>query len=369
MEITKEASLHRRGRFRKITSVAVAGGAIALLVACAGGAPSATPDATSDATTVTDAGPGEAPSTITGTPLEGKVIGVISAGPIEYYTTSQQSAKLAVEALGGTVIEYDSAFDPTKEVANVQAAITQQVDGMIVIPLSTAGTETALNLLADADIPVVMIYGWDTTGAFADKAAGFVQVDFYEYGKLIGEGFKALVPDGPVAIIQGQAGRDEILQASRGFREGYGNDAAIVEEIPANWNRQLAFETTNTIMTAHPDLKGIYVQNDDMAIGAATALGDKISDVIVGSMNGSPEGLDQQRAGTIRVMAQNSIPVESSMAVRILSYAMEGYTTVWSTKPCSPPLRLVEDPNAQDNFTWVPSAALITEGLNTACIG
>jgi ABC-type sugar transport system substrate-binding protein len=68
---------------------------------------------------------------------------------------------MAVEQLGGTVIEYDSAFDPTKEQTNVRAAITQNVDGVIMIPLSTAGTKTSLELLNAANIPAVMLYGWD----------------------------------------------------------------------------------------------------------------------------------------------------------------------------------------------------------------
>jgi hypothetical protein len=84
-------------------------------------------------------------------------------------------------------------------------------------------------------------------------------------------------------------------------------------------------------------------------------------------MNGSPSGLEEQKNGNIDVMAQNSVPVEASIAVRILAYAMQGYTSVWSTKPCSPPLRLVVDPNASDNFTWVITPELITQGLNTAC--
>lgn len=258
--------------------------------------------------------------------------------------------------------KYDSAFDPTTELANVRTAITQGVDGIIIIPLSTAGEQTELELLEEAGIPAVMLYGWDPS--FEDMAAGFVQVDFFEYGKLIGEQFKELVPDGPVAIIQGQPGRNEILEGSNGFREGFGNDDVIVEELPANWSRQTAFEVTQTILTEHPDLAGIYVMNDDMAIGAVTALGDKISDVVVGSMNGSPEGLQAVEDGTISVMAQNSIPIESAQAVRILAYAIQGLVS--QPKPCFTPIQIV-DLESPDLMTWEVTPELIEEGLNTPC--
>jgi ribose transport system substrate-binding protein len=301
------------------------------------------------------------PSTISGTPLAGKTIALVSGGPIEYYTTSLAASKMAVEQLGGTVIEYDSAFDPTKEQANVRTAITQQVDGLIMIPLSTAGTETALDLLNAANIPAVMLYGYDSS--FVDKAAGFVQVDFFEYGKIVGEQFKQLVPEGPIAIILGQEGRNEVKQGSDGFREGFGNDAVIVDEIPANWDRQAAFETTQTLMTAHPDLKGIYVQNDDMAIGAVTALGDKISEVVIGSMNGSPSGIEEFAKVNFKALSQNSIPIESAQAVRILSYAINGQASL--PKPCYTPIQnYVPGPDA---LTWAITPELVTEGLNTPC--
>jgi ribose transport system substrate-binding protein len=270
---------------------------------------------------------------------------------------------MAVEQLGGTVIEYDSAFDPTKEQTNVRAAITQNVDGVIMIPLSTAGTKTSLELLNAANIPAVMLYGWDPS--FENLAAGFVQVSFFDYGRLVGEEFKKLVPNGPVAIILGQEGRNEVLDGAKGFREGFGNDGAIVEEIAANWDRQKAFEATKTIMTAHPDLKGLYVQNDDMAIGAVNALGDKVKDVVIGSMNGSPEGIDQYTQGNFKVLAQNSIPIESSQAVRILAYAIGGQASL--PKPCYTPIQIYV-PGSPDALTWAITPELITKGLNTPCV-
>jgi ABC-type sugar transport system substrate-binding protein len=207
-----------------------------------------------------------------------------------------------------------------------------------------------------------MVYGWDP--GLLDKAAGFVQVNFFDYGKLVGQGMKKLIPSGDVAIITGQPGRAEIKQGSDGFREGFGDNSRVVAEVPGNWSRQKAFDQTKSLMTKYPNLKGLYVQNDDMAIGAVKALGPKIKDVVVGSMNGSPEGLKEFEQGNIKVLSGNSIPIEEGQAVRYLASAING--TMLEPRVCYTQIGLVEDASTWD-MTWVPSTELVDKGIQQPC--
>lgn len=297
-------------------------------------------------------------------PLDGKTIAFVNAGPLEYYEFSEQAAKMAVEELGGTFKAYNSNFDVQEEQAQVRNAITQGADGVMIIPLSTAGEATSLNALEAAGIPAVMIYGWDPP--LLDKAAGFNQVNFFDYGKLVGEEMAKIVPpDGDVAIITGLPGRAEIPQGSNGFREGFGDDARVVAEVPGDWSRQKAFDQTKTLITKYPNLKGIFAQNDDMGVGVVQALGPKVKDVAVGSMNGSPIGLEMLEQGKFKVLAGNSIPIEEGQAVRYIASAING--TLLDPRVCFTPIGLIEDPATWD-MTWVPSPELVKEGLETPCV-
>jgi ribose transport system substrate-binding protein len=296
--------------------------------------------------------------------LDGKQIGFVNAGPLEYYDFSEESAKLAVEELGGTFKAYNSNFDVQEEQAQVRNAITQGADGVIIIPLSTAGVATDLNLLKQAGIPGVMVYGWDPPQL--DNAAGFVQVNFFDYGKIVGEEMAKIVPDdGDVAIITGLPGRAEIPQGSAGFKDGFGDDSRVVAEVPGDWSRQKAFDQTKTLMTKFPNLKGIFAQNDDMGVGVVQALGPKIDDVAVGSMNGSPIGLDMLEQGKFSVEAGNSIPIEEGQAVRYVASAINDIAL--EPKVCYTDIALVEDVDTWDK-TWVPSSALAQEGLEEPCV-
>ena len=73
-----------------------------------------------------------------GMSLDGKTIAFIQTGNIEYYEYGRQGAQMAIKQLGGKTKVYQSQFDAQKELANVQAAITQQADGVVLFPLSSA---------------------------------------------------------------------------------------------------------------------------------------------------------------------------------------------------------------------------------------
>lgn len=352
-----------RSNLRRWMLGACAAAAITGLAAC-GGDDEKKPAAAADTPATTEQAAARTPAEIVaGKPLEGKTIAFISGAPIEYYTLSAKSATMAIEQLGGTAKVLNSNGDPQKELANVQTAITQGVDGLIMIPLSTAGEKAELQQLANAKIPAVMLYGHDKT--LEEYGDGFVQVDFEEYGRIVGEQMKKVVPEGDVAIITGLPGRAEVPQGSAGLRAGFGDDDRIVAEVPGDWDRQKAFAQTKSLMTKYPDLKGLMVQNDDMAIGAITALGSKTDQVAVSSMNGSPEGFAAFKAGKIKVLAGNSVPIEAGQAVRYLVNAMAGNQN--QPKLCFTQTQILDPDDAEAAKAWLPTPELIATGLEKPC--
>jgi len=350
-----------RTSVRRTMLGACAVASVVALSACGSSSSSSTSSPAAASSTASANAPASS-TTISGQPLKGKTIALISAAPLEYYNYSAKAAQLAVEALGGTVKNYQSNGNPQTELANVQTAITQGVNGVVEIPISTAGERTELQNLKNAHIPAVMLYGYDPS--LANDAAGFVEVNFGNYGELVGKAMSKVVPTGQVAIITGLPGRGEVPAGTAGLEAGFGNTSRVVSVVPGNWDRQKAFSQTQSLMTKYPNLKGIMVQNDDMAIGTVQALGSKINQVAVSSMNGSPEGIAMLKAGKFKVLAGNSIPVESSQAVRYLANAISGKST--SPKLCNTPIS-IDTPTEITSKGWVPTPALIKEGLQTPC--
>ena len=67
-------------------------------------------------------------------------------------------------------------------------------------------------------------------------------------------------------------------------------DMKMVAQQSANWDQAEALAKTQTILQAHPDIKGIIAGNDTMALGAQAALDAAgKTDVVVVGFDGSPD--------------------------------------------------------------------------------
>jgi ribose transport system substrate-binding protein len=296
-------------------------------------------------------------------PLDGKTIAYIETGPIPYYEYTKQGIEQAAEQLGGTAKTYNSNFDPQKELANVQSAITQKVDGIVLEPLSAATTKAALRLTNRAEIPTVVLYGYSED--LEDEAAGFQQTNFADTGGAAGKELKRLVPSGDVAVITGTQGRGDAEGFTAGFKETFGDDSRIVAVVDGDYDRQKAFKAAQDIITKHPDLKGMFVHNEDMSLGVLQALGGKAKDVAIVTQNGSPEGLEAVREGRIKATVAWSPSAEGAMAVRALGEAVAGEEP--AQKLCLTPFVISTPDDPDDSVPWPPTSETIGEALETPC--
>ena len=298
----------------------------------------------------------------TAKPLSGKTIAYVQTASYDYYIYGTKGAQLAVKQLGGKTKVYNSNGDPQKELANVQDAITQKVDGIVLFPLSLASEKSALRLAEKAKIPVAVLYGYNP--ALAKKAVSFQQVDLGKYGKAIGVTARKLLPSGPLAIITGLKGRGDAEAYAAGFRAGFADNSRIVDELDGKWSRQEALKAAQDIITKHPDLKGLFVENEDMAAGAISGLGSKAGQVKVFAMNGSPAGLVLLKKKKIAATVGLSPSAEAAMAIKSLSNAIAGVPG--GRKLCNTPFA-VNLPAKVRSVPWPPSSATIAKALKTAC--
>jgi ribose transport system substrate-binding protein len=95
----------------------------------------------------------------------------------------------------------------------------------------------------------------------------------------------------------------------------------VVAQVPGDWNRQKTQHAAQDLITAHPDLKALYIENEDMAIGAILALkrAGKLSQVMVVSCNGAPYGLEAIGNGEIQASNTCSPALEAVMGLRVLT--------------------------------------------------
>lgn len=158
----------------------------------------------------------------------------------------------------------------------VESFVTQKMD---VIVLAPADSKAMVAPVARAIKAGVTVVNFDVAlDQAAMKKAGlnlaFIGPDNRAGAKLAGDALvKAIGPGAKVVIIEGNPGADNAQQRKAGFmdsvKEGKLN---VVASRTAMWETEEANKVFTNILTANPDIKGVMVANDSMAVGVAKAL-------------------------------------------------------------------------------------------------
>ena len=124
-----------------------------------------------------------------------------------YYKYGFDGAQMMADKMGVDLLGYISDMKAERELASIEDAITQKVDGIVLMSVSATSLASSLNKAQEAGIPVYMLFGYNKD--LMDKMVGTVQADCNLSGATIGEWVAKNIPEGEVAVIMGQPGRGD----------------------------------------------------------------------------------------------------------------------------------------------------------------
>lgn len=188
-----------------------------------------------------------------------------------FWAAVEKGAKDAGTALGVevTVLAPPAESDVPAQIAQIEDALTQGYTGIALAPTDPAALAPVVQQALDKGVKVVFI---DTKGENAGVT--FIGTNNEAGAKLAGDYLcQNLKAGDKVAILQG------IITQSTGKARADGAKAAVtacglnlVAEIPAEWDKAKGQAAMEDILTKHPDLKGVFGSNDNMALGAVEAI-------------------------------------------------------------------------------------------------
>jgi ABC-type sugar transport system substrate-binding protein len=200
----------------------------------------------------------------------------------------------------------NSENDVSKLTANVQTLLSQGAKGIVMAPQDTAAIAPTLAQLKTKKVPVVTIDTRPDTGdvfmvvradnrAYGTKACQFLGT------KMAGKGAVVML-QGDVASING---RDR----TEAFNECMKKDFSGIKVYgqPSKWDGALAASQLQTVLAAHSDVRGVYMQSSFALAGTLQVLKQKglnlpatdPKHVFIVSNDGIPEELKDIKAGTI----------------------------------------------------------------------
>jgi galactofuranose transport system substrate-binding protein len=210
-------------------------------------------------------------------------------------TTSMQDE---AAARGWQLVYTDAAGSAAKQVADVNSMIAQGVDLIFLAPREEKPLIPAIMAAKGAGIPVILLdRNVDQTLAKAgEDYVCFIGSDFIEEGKRVADWLVANA-GGKSKIIQleGTTGSSPANDRKKGFDDVMAANAGftILASQTGDFARDKGRQVAETLLQAHPDADVIYAHNDEMAIGAISAIeaAGKVAgkDVMILSIDGGRE--------------------------------------------------------------------------------
>jgi inositol transport system substrate-binding protein len=197
----------------------------------------------------------------------------------------------------------DGQRSSPKETADVEAAITKGVDGIVISPNDADALAPGLQEAVDAKVPVVTI---DRRVNKVPGILGHVGADNVKGGEAQAELIEKLYPNGcTVMNLQGQSGSSPAIDRNKGLHDVLDkakDKYKIVFEDTAGFDRAKGLSMTESALASMqkpPDV--IVCANDDMALGALEALKGRnlVGKVKLIGFDALPEALGQIKAGNM----------------------------------------------------------------------
>lgn len=228
-----------------------------------------------------------------------KVVLAVSTLNNPFFVELRDGAQAAATAAGLQLNIVDAQNDSATQANQLATAASSGAKLVIVNPVDSDAAGSAVKALNTANIPVIAV---DRTVNGA-TVASLVASDNVAGGKQAAiELAKAMGEKGSVIDLQGVSGTSASRDRGAGFEEGmkaYPNITVVAKQT-ANFDRATALDVTTNLLQAHPDVTGVFAENDEMALGAVQALGSRAgTDIKVVGFDGTADGLAAITAGTL----------------------------------------------------------------------
>lgn len=246
-----------------------------------------------------------------------------------FFVHMMRELKAEADTLGVDTIESDGQNSSPKQTADVEAAIIQGVDGIVISPADVNAMAPALATAVDNGVPVVTI---DRRVDGVDGILAHVGADNVAGGEAQGRFIMERFPDGArIVNLQGQPGASPAIDRNAGVHnvlDPVSDRYVFIAEQTANFARDQGLAVTESILAgldSPPDV--IVAANDDMALGALEAVIalELQDDITIIGFDALPEALASVRDGGLAGTVEQFPGGQSRRAMQIMvEYARNG---------------------------------------------
>jgi ribose transport system substrate-binding protein len=222
--------------------------------------------------------------------------------------------------------------DAAREISQVRGLPTSGVNMLINTVVAAGEVPMIAKLCQENKVYYSTIWeipAWYTPPDVGDYFVAYMTANSTQAGYEVARAlFKSIGGEGKVVHIKGLATPTDdartagIMKAAKEFP-----GITIVGDLRGDWVREKARTVMLSMVTAHPDMKAVFGQNDSMALGALSVLKERgLTNVKVAGIDGLSEGLQEVAKGGQFVATNTSMgPYQAGFAAVLLFDALAGW--------------------------------------------
>lgn len=240
----------------------------------------------------------------------------------------------------------------TEQLDKAQSALNQGCSAILASPISATGLDSVFKAALAKGIPSIVLN--DAKGTVPGVV--YVGPDATTIGQTAADYIaKQLPAGGKVAQIEGDPGSSNALNRGKGFKAGVSGDSKLqlVASQTAKWDTNQAQTIANAMLTANPDIKAIYSQNDGMGLGVQSAIAAKglTGKVLLVGTDGIPQAKKEIASGNYTATVSERPTTEGATGVKVALWLLAGKTVPgWVDVPAF----VVDKANVSQYLTGMP---------------
>lgn len=209
-----------------------------------------------------------------------------------FFVTLAEGAEAKAKEEGVELIVVDAGDDAAKQASDIEDLISKKISVLIVNPVDSDAVTPAVESAIAKGIKVIavdrVVNGAEVDCSIAsDNVAGAAMATEYLV-ELVGEGAE-------VAELEGVTGASATIDRGEGFHNVADEKLTVVAKQTASFDRAEGMSVMENILQAQPGVKGVFAHNDEMALGALEAIGDK--DIVVIGFDATDDALASIKDG------------------------------------------------------------------------
>jgi ribose transport system substrate-binding protein len=253
---------------------------------------------------------------------ESPIVGVVPKGANHIFWQTVHAGAVKAAREYGFEVQWNAPaleIDSSRQIEIVDSMINQHLAGIVLAPVDKSALVAVVERAGRAGIPVAIF----DSGIDTENILCYVATNNLEAGRMAARRMgEILGGKGKVGVVGFMAGSASTMQREEGFTSEMRAKFPAVEISGVMFgmaDRAKAMAVAENMLTAHPDLAGIYADNESSAEGALQAVKSRVAkNVKLVVMDASESLLAELRAGGVdSIVVQNPFRMgyESTKAI------------------------------------------------------